>query len=106
MCSLLSLEFYLAISNAKPVLSCSSKMQQEIEFQIGSPLPGKSCKIVSISYTSRAIHCALYSPLEFYVVLIHQTCPFDISISYVEQEIDFQLGIKLLVNSFQIASLS
>ena len=48
-----------------------SNVQQEMEFQIGSTLPIKSCKIASLSYTSRAISCALYLPLEFYIIIIN-----------------------------------
>ena len=49
----------------------SSNMQQEMEFQICSTFPVKSCKIASLSYTSRAIHCALYLPLELYIIIIN-----------------------------------
>ena len=38
-----------------------------MEFQIGSTLPVKSCKIASLSYTSRAEHCAVYNPQKTYV---------------------------------------
>ena len=67
-----------------------------MEFLIGSTLPVKSYKIVSLSYTSRAIHCALYLPLELYITIINAK-PVHLIISYVKQEIDFQLGIKLAV---------
>ena len=83
---------------------CSSNVQQEMEFQIVSTLPVKLCQTASLSYTSRALHCAHYLPLYYYYQC--KTCPFDNSISYVEQEIHFQLGIKLPVKSSKIASLS
>ena len=62
-----SITSWITIINAKPVFF----VHQEMEFLIGSTLPVNSCKIVSISYTSRAIHCALYLPLEFYINIIN-----------------------------------
>ena len=34
-----------------------SNVKQEIEFQLGSAIPVKSCKIDSYSYTFKALHC-------------------------------------------------
>ena len=67
-------------------------MQQEIEFQICSPLPVKSCKIASISYTSRAINCAFYLPLEFYFPIINSD-PVLFCSSNVQQEMEFKLVV-------------
>ena len=108
MCSLLPLEFYLSTNNVNPVLFCSSNVQKEMEFQIGSTLQVKSCKIASLSYISRAIHRAgaAYYLLNSILLLLMQNLSFPKFHFLLGQEIDFQLGSTLPVKSCKIASLS
>ena len=47
-----------------------SYVEQETDFQLGSILPVKSCKVASHSYASRAKHCTVLH-LEFYFTIIY-----------------------------------
>ena len=52
-----------------------SYVEQEIDFHLSSTLPVKSCKIASLSYTSRPKHCAVYylmNSILFYYYLFEQ----------------------------------
>ena len=86
------IEFYITNIYVKPVFF--SNMQQEMAFQIGSTLPVKSSKIAILSYISRAEHWAVEYFLNSRLQYLMKTCSFDNSISYVKQEIDFQLSSK------------
>ena len=77
-----------------------SSVQQEMEFQLGSKLPVKLCKIASLSYASRPKHSAVYYMLNS--TFLNNAKP----VSFVQQEIEFQLGSTLLVRSCKMASLS
>ena len=51
-----------------------SNLQQKIEFQLGSTLPVRPCKMASISYNSRPKHCAVNYPLNsFYSTITNAT---------------------------------
>ena len=66
-----------------------------MEFQTGSKLQVTSCLIASLTYTSRAKTLCCLLPLEFYNTIINAKPVFFYnSISYVEQETDFQLGSR------------
>ena len=82
-----------------------SYVEQEIDFQLGSILPVKSCKIASLSFASRAKHCTVYFLLNSALLSSIKNQFLDDSISYVEQEIDFQLGNIIPVKSCNFASL-
>ena len=75
-----------------------------MEFQIGSALPVKSCKIASLSYISRAKHCVVYYLLNSILLLSIQNSFFHSS--NVQQEMEFQIGSTLPVKSCKITSLS
>ena len=107
-----------------------------MDFHFGSTLPVKCCKIASLSYFQIVnakpsfyfsnIHQEMenyakfpvsHKLLELYIVqyvtcwnLYYYfrciTCPFQNSISFVAQEIDFQFASTLLVKFCKIASLS
>ena len=85
----------------------SFNVQQEMEFQIGNTLPAKSCA------TGNGISNWLPNSRKimenFHILYYYDQCKtssFDNSISYGEQEIDFQFGSILPVKSCKFASLS
>ena len=73
---------------------------------VSSILLVKSCKIASLSYASRTKYCTVYYILNSVFVSSLQNQFFNDSISYLEQEMDFQLGSILLVKTCKIATLS
>ena len=96
--------------------------EQEIDFQLGSILPVKSCKNVSLSYASTGKHCTFYYHLNSIFLLSMQTQFFHFQISNrkwnfklfllyfsfsnVKQEIEFQFGSAIPLKSCKIASNS
>ena len=77
-----------------------------MDFQLGSLLLVKSCKNASHSYASRTNDCIVYYILNSVLVSSLQNQFLNDSISYLEKEMDFELGSILLVKSCKIASLS
>ena len=77
-----------------------------MDFQLGSILLVKSCKNASHSYASRTNDCIVYYILNSVLVSSLQNQFLNDSISYLEKEMDFELGSILLVKLCKITSLS
>ena len=73
---------------------------------VNSILQVKSCKIGSLSYAFRTKYCTLNYILNSVLVSSLQNRFLNYSISYLEKEIDFELGSIHLVKSCKITSLS
>ena len=102
--SLLALKSGFPIINVKPVFFILQMKNRKRNFKFLVHLV-KSCQIASISFTSWDKYCAVYFLLNSVLLSSIKKQIFDDSISYVEQEMDFQLVNIIPVKSCNFASL-